>query len=276
MKNAKIAIIGMGGIFPDASNAKTFWENIVKGHVAISDVPKERWDTELFWSADRSAPDKTYSRIGGWIRDFTFDAKRFRIPPATLQAIDTVQRLAMTAVAEALADAGLEAIPGSGVGKSFDRSRTATIMGNAMGGEQEDRTSLRCWFPLVARALFGTPAMQALANDQRRAVVADLEQAYKATLPTVTEDSMAGELSNCITGRIANLSGDDIQINTDMLNPNTMPHVKRQDIEEITKSKVSMMPEGLLNTLNESEVLDLMAYLLSRGDRQNAMFQGAK
>lgn len=79
-----------------------------------------------------------------------------------------------------------------------------------------------------------------------------------------------------ITGRIANLNGDDIQINTDMLSPNTMPHVKRQEIEEITKSKVSMMPEGLLNTLNESEVLDLMAYLLSRGDRGHAMFQGGK
>ena len=37
-----------------------------------------------------------------------------------------------------------------------------------------------------------------MAMDQQKAVLADLEQAYKATLPTVTEDSMAGELSNCI------------------------------------------------------------------------------
>ena len=34
-----------------------------------------------------------------------------------------------------------------------------------------------------------------------------------------------------------------------------------------------MMPEGLLDTFKEDEVLDLMAYLLSRGDRQSAMFQ---
>ena len=33
-----------------------------------------------------------------------------------------------------------------------------------------------------------------------------------------------------------------------------------------------MMPEGLLNTLKRDEVLDLMAYLLSRGDRKSAMF----
>ena len=38
-------------------------------------------------------------------------------------------------------------------------------------------------------------------------------------------------------------------------------------------SPVSMMPEGLLNTLNRDEVLDLVAYLLSRGDRNNPMFK---
>jgi hypothetical protein len=38
-------------------------------------------------------------------------------------------------------------------------------------------------------------------------------------------------------------------------------------------AKTSMMPAGLLNTLNDEELLDLMAYLLSRGDRNNAMFQ---
>ena len=34
-----------------------------------------------------------------------------------------------------------------------------------------------------------------------------------------------------------------------------------------------MMPTGLLNTLHEDEMLDLLAYLLSRGDRNHAMFQ---
>ena len=34
-----------------------------------------------------------------------------------------------------------------------------------------------------------------------------------------------------------------------------------------------MMPEGLLNTLKQDEILDLVAYLLSRGDRASAMFR---
>lgn len=76
-----------------------------------------------------------------------------------------------------------------------------------------------------------------------------------------------------VTGRIVNLSGDDLMINPDMLDPNNMSRVKRPEIEQMARSPVSMMPEGLLNTLHEDEILDLVAYLLSRGDRQNAMFK---
>jgi hypothetical protein len=49
--------------------------------------------------------------------------------------------------------------------------------------------------------------------------------------------------------------------------------VDRRKIEEMKPSPVSMMPEGLLNTLNRDEVLDLVAYLLSRGDRTSPMFR---
>jgi hypothetical protein len=34
-----------------------------------------------------------------------------------------------------------------------------------------------------------------------------------------------------------------------------------------------MMPEGLLSSLEEDEIQDLIAYLLSRGEAQNAMFR---
>ena len=49
--------------------------------------------------------------------------------------------------------------------------------------------------------------------------------------------------------------------------------VRRSDIEEMQPSKTSMMPNGLLDTMSESEVLDLLAFLLSRGDRESPMFQ---
>jgi putative heme-binding domain-containing protein len=70
-----------------------------------------------------------------------------------------------------------------------------------------------------------------------------------------------------VTGRVVNLSGNAFLVQTDMLNPGNLTAVDVDQIEERSPSKVSMMPEGLLNTLTKHDILDLMAYLRSGGDR---------
>ena len=76
-----------------------------------------------------------------------------------------------------------------------------------------------------------------------------------------------------VIGRIVNLNNDNVTVNTDMMNPGSTVNVNRNNIESMKPSKLSMMPTGLLDTFKEDEVLDLMAYMLSRGDRNNAMFK---
>ncbi len=76
-----------------------------------------------------------------------------------------------------------------------------------------------------------------------------------------------------VTGRIVNIHGDTWDVNTDMLNPGGSVKVNRNRVESMEPSKVSMMPAGLLDTFKEDEVLDLIAFLLSRGDRKHAMFR---
>ena len=78
-----------------------------------------------------------------------------------------------------------------------------------------------------------------------------------------------------VTGRIINLHGDGMTVNTDMLNPGQggSVTVRRSEIEAMQPSATSMMPAGLLDTMNQNEVLDLLAFLLSRGDRENPMFE---
>jgi len=76
-----------------------------------------------------------------------------------------------------------------------------------------------------------------------------------------------------VSGRVGNLSGDNLMVLENMLAPNDFTNVKRQDIESIEPSKTSMMPEGLLYSLREDEIQDLLAFLLSRGDRNLRMFR---
>lgn len=49
--------------------------------------------------------------------------------------------------------------------------------------------------------------------------------------------------------------------------------VEADDVEDITESKVSQMPQGLLNNLNASEIRDLMGYLMSGGDPKDKQYR---
>ncbi len=76
-----------------------------------------------------------------------------------------------------------------------------------------------------------------------------------------------------VMGRVANLNDDSLMIATDMTDPNAFANVKRSDVRTIEPSKISPMPEGLLNTLKEDEILDLLAFLLSAGNRDARFFK---
>ena len=76
-----------------------------------------------------------------------------------------------------------------------------------------------------------------------------------------------------VSGRVGDLNGSDINVIEDMLEPGKLTNVKRAEIESIEPSKVSPMPEGLLNSLQLEEIQDLVAYLLAGGNKQNVAFR---
>ena len=76
-----------------------------------------------------------------------------------------------------------------------------------------------------------------------------------------------------LTGVVVNLSGDSVQLNTDLSDPNQRIGVDRKEVKSIEPSPVSQMPPMLLMMLKKDEILDLLAYVLSGGDKSNAMFK---
>ncbi|MBL9114391.1 MAG: DUF1080 domain-containing protein [Verrucomicrobiaceae bacterium] len=76
-----------------------------------------------------------------------------------------------------------------------------------------------------------------------------------------------------MTGVVVNLSGDGVTLNTDLSDPNQRANIDRKEVKSIEPSKVSLMPPMLLNMLKEEEVLDLVAYVLSGGNRENGAFK---
>ena len=133
-----IAVIGIGAIMPAALNKDEFWQNIAQGKNCIIEVPQDRWDISLFYDADPSVKDKTYSKIGGFITGFKFNPLKYRIPPNIAKQMDEVQQLALETTAMALEDAGYDK-------KDFDRSRVAVIIANAMGGTKNEYSCTRIY-----------------------------------------------------------------------------------------------------------------------------------
>ena len=133
-----IAVIGIGAIMPGALNKEEFWQNIVHGKNCITEVPPEKWDPALFYSSDRTQPDKTYSKIGGFITGYKFNCLKYKIPPAVAKQMDTIQCLALDIAQMALEDSGYDK-------KDFDHSKTAVIIANSVGGMKNEFSNIRIW-----------------------------------------------------------------------------------------------------------------------------------
>ena len=75
------------------------------------------------------------------------------------------------------------------------------------------------------------------------------------------------------SGRIVSEFPDRIVVVTDPEDATKFVEIERAEIEEILEAKQSLMPAGLLDQLSEEEVLDLLAYTLSRGNQNDRRFQ---
>lgn len=78
-----------------------------------------------------------------------------------------------------------------------------------------------------------------------------------------------------VTGLIVEETTDSIKVIENPLASAKPTTLKKSEIESRKKSAVSLMPKGLLDRLSKEEVLDLIAYLASRGEQKSSYFQGA-
>jgi acyl transferase domain-containing protein/acyl carrier protein/NAD(P)-dependent dehydrogenase (short-subunit alcohol dehydrogenase family) len=195
-----VAIVGVGALMPDAPNAPKFWQNVREGRYSITDVDPERWDPKLYFDPDPKAPDKSYSKIGGWVREWEWDPLKWKlpIPPRVGEAMDLTQKWAVGTAREALNDYGYPARP-------LNPERTAVILGNAMSGDSHLYSAARILFPEIAEELAKVSSFSALPQPVRQAIMEQLLEGVRKNTPPITEDTMPGELGNIIAGRIAAL-----------------------------------------------------------------------
>ncbi len=198
--NDLIAIVGLGAILPDAFDVPSFWKNLNENKVSIRNLPAGRWDPALFYDPDPAVPDKTYTKIGAFVEGYCLDpfSLGLVLPPRVLETLDPVQHWAIAASHQALSDYGWPA-------KALDGERTAVILGNSNAGEEHYNSTFRLRLPQYQAYLQAQPAFQALPANLRRELLAGVQNDVWQDFGLITEDTMPGELSNIIAGRVANL-----------------------------------------------------------------------
>lgn len=102
-----IAIIGMSCRFPGGINsAEQYWQALVEGRDAISEVPRNRWDVDAWYDPNPDAIGKINCRHGGFLPDVeTFDAAFFGVSPREALRMDPQQRILLEMTVEVLEDA---------------------------------------------------------------------------------------------------------------------------------------------------------------------------
>ncbi|MFM6631236.1 MAG: beta-ketoacyl synthase N-terminal-like domain-containing protein [Microcystis panniformis] len=123
---SKIAIIGIGCLFPEAKNLEELWEILIQGRDVTSEIKAEELrgnDPAFYYDGNLGTPDKISYTKQGYLRGFNFDPRGYRLPPEELQQFDRLHHLCFYGAKEALKDSGYE-------DEEAILSQTGLILGN--------------------------------------------------------------------------------------------------------------------------------------------------
>jgi acyl transferase domain-containing protein len=145
----KIAVVGLGALFPDAKNVREYWQNIRTKKVSIRPLPEELFESEIYYRPDLltaiNKQDKSTTNIAAWIENLDFDTvRKYKIPPSVTEHMDPNQHAALYATDEALQNKSLDNIP---------KDRVAVVLGNGMVGTSYGNGLARVQFDLIEHYL---------------------------------------------------------------------------------------------------------------------------
>lgn len=153
-------------------------------------------------------------------------------------------------------------IAAAGKGRNFERGKEAFAaaqclachkFGNEGGASGPDITAVSSRF-------------------QRRDLLESIVEPSKVISEQYQNMDVRLKDGDVVWGRIVEDTPDQLVVVPDQLKPDNKVTVKKSDIKSVGPSKLSPMPEGLINILTKDEILDMLAYIESGGNKAHAAF----
>jgi acyl transferase domain-containing protein/acyl carrier protein len=224
-----IAIVGLSALYPKSRDLREFWGNVIAAADCIEDVPATHWDPAEHYDPDPTAPDKTYSKRGGFIPPVPFNPLEFGLPPNTMEVTDVLQLLSLVVARDVLKDAGADQ-------PWYDSSRTGVVLGVTGANQLTQPLSARLQTPVLKEVVrsCGLSAADAEA----------IAEKFKLAFAPWEENSFPGMLGNVVAGRVANrldLGGTNMTI--DAACASSLAAVKAA-VSELLERRSDMMITG--------------------------------
>ena len=106
-----IAVVGMAGMFPNATDLDSYWQNIVNKVPTTGEVTRQRWlIPPAAMVRERLEPDKALSGRCCLIDPFDFVPLGFQVDPRILKELDPLYHLVLQSGKNALLQPGAPTI----------------------------------------------------------------------------------------------------------------------------------------------------------------------
>lgn len=199
----KIAVVGIGSLFPDANNTDEFWQNIINKKVSIRELPEELFEKEIYYRPELlksfNKQNKSYTQIAAYISDVDFNTvRKFKIPPSVAEHMDPNQHAALYTADEALKDVNLQHIAKERISVIYGNGSVGTRYGDALVGVQYDK---------IKHFMKKHPLFKGLSIKEQDDLFEYIRvNAVSDSIP-ITEDTAPGILPNIIAARVSNVFG---------------------------------------------------------------------
>lgn len=236
---------------------------------------KVGWNVDLrrkyfafFTEAAKHPGGSSYPGFLKQVREEAFEA----VPPGERVKLDDI-------VGVPLGAAPFKFTPPQGPGRKWTRDEALATLGPQVRGRSFDRGHNLYHATSCAKchrfAGEGGAIGPDLSTAGRKFSLPDLTDAILEPSKAISDQYGSHQVitsdGQSSVGRVVELDGE-LHIYTP--DANAEPKVvKKDDVEMMKVSPISQMPVGLVDTLNEEELKDLIAYILSAGDRNAAVFK---
>ena len=186
-----IAIIGIGGIFPDSLNPGEFWRQLMANKNFMRKIPNSHthWLHDDYFDSDPKKPEKTHATKASYIPEVAFDPVEFGIPPNAIEVTDTAQLLTLVATKQLLQDAFGDDW------KSINLDETCVILGTAVLHLLQEMNS-------KLQRPYWREALRQIGLDEE--TVTKACDKIQSLYTPWTEATFPGLLSNVVAGRVCN------------------------------------------------------------------------